>query len=112
MDNFEKDMENFQDEMIKLKNNLILYDLSIKKLKKNILSNETKLNDKKNLGNQIRTSDLMNYSPPVYQLSYTEKKKVLSGFEPELLDSKSSVLTNYTIEPKYPKWDSNPQPSD
>ena len=27
------------------------------------------------------------------------KKKVLPGLEPGLLDSKSNVLTNYTIEP-------------
>tara|TARA_Y100001970_G_C13605528_1_gene542320 strand:- start:67 stop:192 length:126 start_codon:yes stop_codon:yes gene_type:complete len=28
------------------------------------------------------------------------KKKVLPGFEPGSLDSKSSILTNYTTEPK------------
>ena len=49
----------------------------------------------------------------------TERKKikVLPGFEPGLLDSKSRVITNYTIEPvyveeknlSYPRRDSNPQ---
>ena len=68
-----------------------------------------------NLASWIRTSDLgitdiSDYSPPLYQLSYSEcaymsllrkkeRQKVLPGFEPGLLDSKSRVITNYTIEP-------------
>ncbi len=32
-------------------------------------------------------------------LSSRQLKQVLPGFEPGLLDSKSKVITNYTIEP-------------
>ena len=34
-----------------------------------------------NLNNRIRTSDLRNYSPPLYQLSYIEKWKPMPRLE-------------------------------
>ena len=40
-----------------------------------------------------RTPDKWIYSPLLYQLSYSEKKKVPPGLEPGSSDSKSEVLT-------------------
>ncbi len=63
-----------------------------------------------NLSSWIRTSDLKDYKHITVPRSdhwaiesrfyVAWQKEVLPGFEPGLLDSKSRVITNYTIEPQ------------